>query len=133
MRIFNIILKVILVLMLISPILGTLGIFPEPTADMYKTSEAFEFINTLFAAGYIMWIMAGVFAVSIILVLQNKMAAVALLILPITVNIVGFHAFLDGGLFTASAIMGNVLALINIYFLWKNRTVYKALLVKSSN
>lgn len=133
MRILNIVLKVVLVLMFISPILGTFGIFPKPTPDMYSTAEAFSFIDILFTANYIMWIMAGVFAVSIILVFQNRMAAVALLILPITVNIIGFHAFLDGGLFTVGAIMGNVLALINIYFLWQNRSVYKALLEKSTS
>ncbi len=132
MRIFNTILRVILALLLIGPILGTFGIFPEPTADMYGSAEAFVFIQALFAAKYIMWIMAGVFAISILLIVQNRMALVALLILPITVNIVGFHLFLDGGLFATSALMGNILALINLYFLWQNRMVYKNLTVKNN-
>ncbi len=132
MRIFNTILRVILALLLIGPILGTFGIFPEPTADMYRSAEAFTFIQALFAAKYIMWIMAGVFAISILLIVQNRMALVALLILPITVNIVGFHLFLDDGLFATSALMGNILALINLYFLWQNRMVYKNLTVKNN-
>lgn len=126
-KILNIVLKIVLVLLMISPILGTLGIFPAPTRDLYNSDEAFNFINILMNSGYVMWMMAVVFLISIILVFKNKMAAVALLILPITLNIVGFHAFLDGGLLTAGAVMGNVLLLINLYFLYQNRAVYKAL------
>ena len=112
---------------MVSPILGTLGIFPAPTRDLYNTDVAFDFINILMTTGYVMWIMSIVFLICLVLILKNKMAAVALLLLPISLNIVGFHAFLDGGLFTAGAIMGNALLLINIYFLWQNRNVYKAL------
>lgn len=132
MKIFNIVLRVVLALLLVSPILGTLGIFPAPTADMYGTPEAFAFIESLYVASYIMYIMAVVFAVAIYLIITNRMAFAALLILPITLNIIGFHAFLDGGLLTAGAIMGNVLLALNLYFLWRNRIVYKALLVKSA-
>jgi len=127
-KIMDIILKIVLSLILIMPILGTLGIFPEPTADLYNSPEAYDFIMALTNSGYIMWIMSIVFFISIILIIKNKMAVVALLILPITLNIVGFHAFLDGGLFTSGAIMGNVLLLINIYFLWQNKGRYKSLL-----
>lgn len=130
MKILNIILRIVLGLLFVSPILGVLGIFPAPTADMYNTPQAFAFIESLYSASYIMWIMAIVFLTALILIVMNRMAAVALLILPITVNIIAFHAFLDGGLFTAGAVMANVLLLINIYFLWVNREKYKTLLVK---
>lgn len=130
MKIINIILRVVLGLLFISPILGVLGVFPAPTADMYNTPQAFAFIQSLYSASYIMWIMGLVFLTALILTIMNRMAAVALLILPVTVNIVAFHAFLDGGLFTAGAIMANVLFLINIYLLWVNRDTYKTLLVK---
>lgn len=126
-KIMNIVFKIVLVLLMVSPILGVLGIFPAPTREMYQTDDAYQFINILMNSGYVMWMMAIVFLISIILVLKNKMAAVALLILPITLNIVGFHAFLDGGLLTPGAIMGNVLLLINLYFLYQNRETYKAL------
>lgn len=127
MKILNIILRIVLSLLLVSPILGVLGIFPAPTPDLYSNSEAYNFINILFATKYILYIEALVFLTAIILTGMNRMAIVALLILPITVNIIGFHAFLDGGLLTTGAIMGNILFLLNLYFLWQNCEKYKTL------
>ncbi|HEY0908476.1 MAG TPA: hypothetical protein VGE35_03965 [Candidatus Paceibacterota bacterium] len=132
MKALNIVLRVVLGLLIISPILGVTGLFPAPTADMYNTADAFTFIDIMMKGGYITWIMAIVFAFTLYLIITNRMALAALLILPITVNIVGFHAFLDGGLFTAGAVMGNVLLLINAYFLWQNWSHYKSLWNKSS-
>jgi hypothetical protein len=128
----NPVLKGILSLLLVSPILGTLGIFPPPTRDLYNTEQAFEFINILMRSGYIMIIMAICFLLAIILLWTKRTAAAALLILPFTVNIVAFHLVLDGGLFTAGAIMGNVLLVLNVYFLWQYRTTYKQLLAVQS-
>ncbi len=128
----NPVLKGILSLLLVSPILGTLGIFPPPTRDMYNTDRAFEFINVLMKSGYIMIIMTICFLLAIILLWTKRTAAAALLILPFTVNIVAFHLVLDGGLFTAGAIMANVLLLLNVYFLWQYRTSYKQLLAVQS-
>lgn len=127
-KIINIILKVVLVVMLLMPILGTFGIFPAPTREMYNTDIAFEFITMLMNVGYINWMMAVVFALCVALIFKKKMALVALLLLPITLNIVAFHTVLDGGLFKAGAIMGNVFFLINLYFLWQSKDRYKALL-----
>lgn len=124
----NIILKIVLILLMIPAILGTFGIFPAPTPDLYKTEIAYNFINALMTSQYIMWMMSAVFAICIALVLKNKMALVALLLLPITLNIFGFHLFLDGGIFTSGAIMGNVIFAINLYFLYQNRSVYKTLM-----
>ncbi len=128
----NPVLKGILSLLLVSPILGTLGIFPPPTRDLYNTDQAFEFINILMRSGYIMIIMAICFLLAIILLWTKRTAAAALLILPFTVNIVAFHLVLDGGLFTAGAIMGNVLLILNVYFLWQYRTIYKQLFAAQS-
>ncbi len=127
-KIIHIILKVVLVLIIFMPILGTFGLFPAPTADLYNTQEAYNFITALMGAKYIMWMMSLVFAICIVFTFKNKMALVALLLLPITLNIVGLHAFLDGGLLKSGAIMGNILLLINLYFLYQNRAVYKALI-----
>ncbi|HEY4483925.1 MAG TPA: hypothetical protein VI752_01955 [Candidatus Paceibacterota bacterium] len=127
-KIIDIVLRIVLSLILIMPILGILGIFPAPTPDLYQTTEAYDFIITLANSGYIMWMMAAVFIICLVLISKNKMAAVALLLLPITLNIVGFHMFLDGGLFTTGASMGVFFFLINIYFLWQNRNHYKVLL-----
>lgn len=132
MKILNTVLRVVLVLLMISPILGALGIGPAPTADMYNTPEAFAFIDMLMDSKYVTWVMAIVFTIAIVLTITNRMAAAALLILPITINIIGFHAFLDGGLFTAGASMGVAIFLINLYFLWQNRATYRAFLRKNA-
>lgn len=127
-KILNIVLKLILTFLLVTPILGATGIFPEPTPEMYNTQEAYDFIAILMAGKYIMIIQSVVFALAVICLWTRRTALAALLILPITVNIVGFHLFLDGGLFTEGAVMGNVLLLLNLYFLWQERKEYAALL-----
>mgnify|MGYP003425128659 FL=1 len=124
-------LKVILSLILIFPILGILGIFPEPTRELYNTDLAFSFIQILGEAGYINYIMALVYLVALGALWTRREALAALLILPVVVNIIGFHAFIDGGLFTAGAVLANVFLLLNIYFLWKNWSQYKNLFRKN--
>lgn len=121
MKTFNIIIKVILTLLLIMPIFGILGFFPEPTADMYTNETAFQFIQILMTSKYIMYMEAITFAAIIFSIWTRREALGALLLLPFTFNIVGFHAFLDGGPFTGGAVMGNVLLLINVYFVWTYR------------
>ncbi len=122
----HITLKVILSLLLITPILGATGIFPPPTAEMYQTVVAFDFISVLMKS-YIVWGMALTCLCTIIALWSRREALAAMLLLPLTVNIIGFHAFLDGGLFTAGALMGNLLLLLNIYFLFMNRKDYQTL------
>ncbi len=127
-KILNVVLKLILTVLLVMPILGATGIFPEPTPEMYNTQEAYDFIAVLMAGKYIMIIQSVVFALAVLCLWTRRTALAALLILPITVNIVGFHLFLDGGLFTGGAVMGNVLLVLNLYFLWQERKEYTALL-----
>lgn len=124
----DIFLKVLLSLIMIMPILGATGIFPAPTADLYNTPEAFAFIQTLMDAWYINAIMAIIFAIALVSLWTKRVALAALLILPLTVNIVAFHVFLDGGFFTAGALMGNILGALNLYFLWQQRAKYLPLL-----
>jgi len=125
-KIMNITLKIILSIILLMSVIGVL-ISAEPTIDMYKKKEAYDFIIAIANSGYVMWLMTIVFIISLIFIIKNKMALVALLLLPITLNIVGFHMFLDGGIFKAGAIMGDALLIINLYFLWQNRHQYKTL------
>lgn len=131
MKIIHNIIKVILSLILILPICGTLGIFPEPTADLYNTKEAFDFIMMLNVAYYINYTMAVVHVIALYFLWTQREALAALLVLPITVNVVGFHAFLDGGLLTGGAILGNIMLLINLYIMWKSRETYHQLLLRS--
>lgn len=128
----NTFLKVILSLILILPIFGVLHIFPAPTADMYGNAEAFAFIQMLSqGAAYIDYIMVIVFVISLVLIWTGRMALAALLILPITVNVVGFHMFLDNGVFVAGSIPADIMLALNLYFIWKHRSQYSQLISKS--
>jgi putative oxidoreductase len=130
MKIINVIGKVVLGLIILMPVIGATGVFPPPTPDLYNTTEAYEFIIALTNVGYITSIMAVVCVITLFLMATNRMAFAMLLILPITVNVVAFHAVIDGGLFTAGASLGNLMLILNVYFLWQNRTQYKVLLEK---
>lgn len=129
-KIFTIGSKIILTLLLITPILGSLGIFPPPTREMYGSQQAYDFIMATINSGYITVVMSVCFALAIYFLWTGRDSVAALLIAPITVNIVGFHAFIDGGLLTSGALMGNVLLVLNCYYLWKNREKYRVLLAK---
>ncbi len=129
MKYLNIFLKIVLSLILLTPILGAAGIFPAPTRDLYNTDEAYAFITML---GYISYMIAAINGVALVLMWTGRMALAMLLILPIVVNIVAFHAFMDGGLLTPGAILANAIAFLNAYFLWQNRARYASLLEKSS-
>ena len=130
-KIIDIALKVVLSIILVMPILGLVGVFPPPTQDLYNTPEAFAFIETITEGRYISMIMAVVHVLALVCLWTRRTALAALLILPITVNVVAFHAFLDGGLLTPGAILGNVMLLINLYFLWQHRRVYAPLLAQT--
>lgn len=133
MKIFNTICKVVFGLILLMPVLGSLGVFPPPTPDLYNTTQAYDFIHMLMQVGYINAIMAVVCVLCIGLMITHRMALMALLILPITVNVVAFHAWIDGGLLTGGASLGNLMLVLNGYFLWQNRARYTSLLEKVSN
>ncbi|RPI63614.1 MAG: hypothetical protein EHM50_02015 [Lysobacterales bacterium] len=76
--------------------------------------------------------MAVVHVLALVCLWTRRTALAALLILPITVNVVAFHAFLDGGLLTGGAVLGNIMLLINAYFLWQHRREYAPLLAPAS-
>jgi hypothetical protein len=126
-KIIDTFLKVLLSLLLLMPILGATGIFPAPTPDLYSNARAFEFIKIMMDTRYISIMMSVVFFLSLVCLWTKRTALAALLILPVTLNIIGFHAFMDSGLLTGGAVMGDVLFLLNIYFLWQNRETYKTL------
>lgn len=128
----DIVLKVVLSLILVTPILGLTGVFPPPTQDLYNTPEAFAFIQMMAEGRYISIIMAVVHIVALVCLWTRRTGLAALLILPITVNVVAFHAFLDGGLLTGGAVLANIMLLINAYFLWQHRREYAPLLNQTS-
>lgn len=128
----DIVLKVVLSLILILPILGVLGVGPPATPDLYNTPQAFQFIDTLQNVRYISIMMAVVHVLALACLWTRRTALAALLILPITLNVVGFHLILDGGLHKAGAIPGDVMLLINLYFLWQHRREYLPLVAQTS-
>ena len=128
----DIVLKVVLSLILVLPILGLTGLLPPPTQDLYNTPDAFLFIMALNEVRYISIMMAVVHVIALVCLWTRRTALAALLILPITLNVVGFHLVLDGGLLTSGAMLGNVMLLINAYFLWQQRHEYVPLLAQTS-
>ena len=72
--------------------------------------------------------MAVVHIIALIALWTKRELLAALLVLPITVNVVAFHLFLDGGLLTGGAVLGNIMLLINLYLLWIHRNRLKTLL-----
>ena len=128
----DIVLKVVLSLILVLPILGLTGLLPPPKQDLYNTPDAFLFIMALTEVRYISIMMAVVHVIALVCLWTRRTALAALLILPITVNVVGFHLVLDGGLLTSGAMLGNIMLLINAYFLWQRRHEYAPLLAQTS-
>ncbi len=126
MKILNIVMRILLGLLLVTPILGATGVFPAPTADLY-TPTGWAFMSALMASGYIMPLLGILCAMCVVLIAMNKTALAAILLAPMTVNVICFHAFVDTGLVSPSAIMGVLLLILNAYFLWVNRMKYKAL------
>ncbi len=120
-KISHIVTKVVFSLILLMPVLGVTGIFPPATRDLYNSDEAFAFIEALTVAAYILYMMAVVHTLAIYALWTRREVVGALLALPITLNVVGFHLMLDGGLFTAGASIGNVMLLINLYLLYIHR------------
>lgn len=129
MKKLNLALRILLALLLAMPVIGALGFFPEPAAEMY-TPEGWNFMSALMEAGYIMPIMAIVFAISIVLLFTGRQALAAVLIAPITVNIITFHWFLDATPVSANSAMAYIFLALNLYLLWYNRKHYQALLAK---
>jgi hypothetical protein len=127
-KIAHIIAKVILSAILLLPVVGSTGLLGEPTRELYNTDLAFAFIQTLASVMYINYIMSGVIVLALVALWTKREALAALLIAPITVNVVGFHLFIDGGLLTGGAVLANIMLLINVYLLYKSRDAYKTLL-----
>jgi TctA family transporter len=136
MKYLNIFLKFVFSIMILLPVASLVGILLgydiQPKPEYYNNPEAYNFIKVLMDSMYITVINAIIFTVGFILLWTKRVALASALILPITVNIVAFHAFLDGGLFTAGAVMGNIMFLLNIYFIWQERQSFKPLLSRSN-
>lgn len=130
-KILHIVAKVLLSVILLMPVVGTFGFLGEPTRDLYQTDQAFAFIQMLTQVMYINYLMVVVNTLAVIALWARREALGALLAAPITTNVVAFHFFIDGGLLTAGAVLANIMLLLNLYLLWKNRDAYRGLLKAS--
>lgn len=126
MNILRIVLRVLLGLLVLTPILGATGVFPAPTADLY-TPNGWAFMEALINAGYMLPLLAVTCAVVLVLTIMNRMALAAVILAPMSVNIICFHTFVDTGLISPNASLGILLFLLNAFFLWDNRKKYKGL------
>lgn len=131
MKILHVVLKVLFSLILLMPVLGATGVFPPPTPDLYNTPEAFAYIESLMGT-YLPYANAFTCALAFVLLWSRRVALAMIIALPVTVNVVAFHLFMDGGLFTSGALLGNIMLLINVYFIWQERAVFAPLLEKKA-
>lgn len=120
--------KVIFSLILILPVVGITGMLGEPTRELYNTDQAYAFIEILTDVMYINYMMAVVHIIALIALWTKREALAALLELPITLNVFAFHLVIDGGMFTSGAVLANLMLLLNLYLLWKNRESYETLI-----
>lgn len=123
----HIVAKVVFSLILLLPVVGILGKLGEPTRALYNTDQAFAFIVMLGEVAYINYMMVVVHILALIALWTKREALAALLELPITLNVVAFHLVIDGGLLTAGASLGNLMLILNVYFLWVHRDLIKTL------
>lgn len=120
--------KVLFSLILILPIMGATGVLGEATRNLYNTDQAYDFIQMLVKIGYINYMMVVVHIIALIALWTKREALAAMLVLPITLNVVAFHLVLDGGLLTGGALLGNIMLLLNLYLLWRSHEVIKLLI-----
>jgi hypothetical protein len=130
MKIVDNVLKVVFSLILAMPVLGSTGLLGEATRDLYNTDLAFAFISMLVEVGYINWMMSVVHVLALAALWTKREPLAMLLVLPISVNVVGFHAVIDGGLLTTGAVLGNIMLAINLYFMVKYRDAYRSLMAR---
>lgn len=88
------------------------------------TGDAALFIDSLTSSGYILKFV-GLLEIFIgtLLVLGKWVAFAALLLMPISINILLFHLFLD----TPGLIIGLVVMLLNLILIYKHWRIYRLL------
>ena len=97
--------------------------FFEPKAPMPEGSAAFA--GALMKTGYLFQMVAGTQLLVGVLLLLNRFVPLALvLIMPILVNILAFHIFLQ----PAGIAPGAVLMLLELYLAWVYRKAYGPIL-----
>jgi uncharacterized membrane protein YphA (DoxX/SURF4 family) len=104
---------------------GFLHFIPKPTSGIPEAAVAFG--TALFQTGYMFQLIKGTEVVAAILLLSNRFVPLALLLLaPVVVNIVAFHAFLapDGSVIAA------LHAALVLYLAWAYRKSFAPVLAR---
>ena len=120
------IVRIVLGLLLLMPVAGSFGLFPEPTADLY-TPEGWNYMSALMQTGFMMPAIGVICLVCAILLLWGKTALAAVLLAPFTVNVILFHLFLDASIVSAAAIPAYILVVSNAFLRWYERRKYVVL------
>lgn len=90
---------------------------------------ALDFMSALVGSGYLMAMVGLVEVVVGVMLLANKYVPLALLLLaPISVNIVAFHAFLD----PANILPGLVVAAANLVLMFAYKPYYNGALAQNA-
>lgn len=103
---------------------GFLNFLPQPKDAM--PSDVMAFLGALAGSGYMIQLVSGTQLVVAGMLLSNRFVPLALaLIAPVIVNIIAFHAFLFP---TGTAIVGVLVAALEVYLVWVYRDVYRPML-----
>ncbi|NER14269.1 DoxX family membrane protein [Leptobacterium flavescens] len=95
-----------------------------PALPLDENGGAYAFFGALAATGYMIYLIGLVEVIAGILLLTNRSVPFALVILaPISVNVVLFHALLDPSNIAPALLV----ALLNIYLISRNWGAYKSL------
>jgi uncharacterized membrane protein YphA (DoxX/SURF4 family) len=107
-------------------IFGLNGFFhfiPEPKTPMPEGAMALA--GAMMKSGYMMQLVSGTQLLAGVLLLVNRFVPLALVILmPILVNIIAFHVFLQ----PAGLPPGAVFMALELFLAWKYRAAYRSLL-----
>lgn len=104
---------------------GLLNLIPPPSTPLPAAAEAFG--AALFGTGYMFPLIKGTEVLAGALLLANCFVPLALVVLaPVLLNIVAFHAFLTPG----DVAMPLALLVAELYLAWAYRAAYRGLFVR---
>ena len=108
-----------------------IGLFKLAAPPPDYPAAAMAFSTAMGDTGYFMTMVAIVQIVCAVALLLGWWVPLALVVLaPVTVNILLFHAFLTPGLLLGSAAPGVLVFVLNVWLLWIYRAHFRGLLVR---
>lgn len=103
---------------------GFLNFIPPPKDPIPE--EAMAFAGAMMKTGYLLKLVKGTEVFVGVLLLLNRFVPLALVIIaPVIVNIVAFHAFLA----PTGVVLGIVILALELYLAWAYRSAFRAMLV----